>query len=493
MGVTGARRALVRAPTDSNAGRIVTRRLPSTPPNLPGFAFIRVLGSGGFADVFLYEQNMPRRLVAVKVLLAEVVNDDLRRMFQAEANLMAQLSSHPSILTVYQASVAADGRPYLVMEYCSSTLGQRYRAVQLPLAEVLSIGVRIASAVETAHRQGVLHRDIKPSNILTTAYGHPVLSDFGIAATLGEAETTEAVGLSIPWSAPEVLHDDVSGTVASEVWSLGATVYSLLAGRSPFEVPGGDNAPVILMGRIEKAKPAPTGRVDVPPSLERVLARAMSKRPQDRQASALEFIRDLQSVEEELGLPQTPLEVAMDDWALATAVDLDERTRVSGHPSTVDRQAGRRRSRRTLVRTQSAAQGIDGRSSELPPGRSRAAPPTTKRLVWGISIAAALIVALVGAGVVAVLQGTRSIPVVANVQGSVVDGSAVFTWDDPGIRGGDAYLVAVDGEPEPVQRVARVEIPVQEGDRVCVTVTVTREGRSGAPSAERCVDVTGVG
>src|SRR4029453_6051734 len=210
MGVTGARRALVRAPTDSNAGRIVTRRLPSTPPNLPGFAFIRVLGSGGFADVFLYEQNMPRRLVAVKVLLAEVVNDELRQMFQAEANLMAQLSSHPSILTVYQPSVAADGRPYLPMGDCPSTLGQRSRAVQLPLAEVLSIGVRIASAVETAHRQGVLHRDIKPSNILTTAYGHPVLSDFGIAATLGEAETTEAVGLSIPWSAPEVLHDDVS-------------------------------------------------------------------------------------------------------------------------------------------------------------------------------------------------------------------------------------------------------------------------------------------
>lgn len=471
----------------------MTRRLPSTPPNLPGFAFIRVLGSGGFADVFLYEQNMPRRLVAVKVLLAEVVNDDLRRMFQAEANLMAQLSSHPSILTVYQASVAADGRPYLVMEYCSSTLGQRYRAVQLPLAEVLSIGVRIASAVETAHRQGVLHRDIKPSNILTTAYGHPVLSDFGIAATLGEAETSEAVGLSIPWSAPEVLHDDVSGTVASEVWSLGATVYSLIAGRSPFEVPGGDNAPVILMGRIEKAKPAPTGRVDVPPSLERVLARAMSRRPQDRQASVLEFIRDLQSVEEELGLPQTPLEVAMDDWALATAVDLDERTRVSGHHAVADGAAGRRKSRRTTARTVSTVQGVDSRSHEGTTGRARTAPPTTRRLVWGISVAAALIVALVGAGVVAVVQGTRSIPVVADVQGVVEDGTAVFTWDDPGIQGGDAYVVVVDGQPEPNQRVSRIDVPVQEGDRVCVTVTVTRDGKSGAPSAERCVDVTGVG
>ncbi|RZS67785.1 serine/threonine protein kinase [Agromyces ramosus] len=472
----------------------MTRRLPSTPPNLPGFAFIRVLGSGGFADVFLYEQNMPRRLVAVKVLLAEVVNDELRQMFQAEANLMAQLSSHPSILTVYQASVAADGRPYLVMEYCSSTLGQRYRAVQLPLAEVLSIGVRIASAVETAHRQGVLHRDIKPSNILTTAYGHPVLSDFGIAATLGEAETSEAVGLSIPWSAPEVLQDDVSGTVASEVWSLGATVYSLIAGRSPFEIPGGDNATVALMGRIEKARPAPTGRVDVPRSLERVLARAMSKRPQDRQASALEFIRDLQSVEEELGLPQTPLEVAMDDWALATAVDLDERTRIGGHHALSDGQGARRRTRRSGSRSSGTVLGADAHAHDGTTGRPRTAPPTMRRLVWGISVAAALIVALVGAGVVAVVQGTRGIPVVTDVQGSA-DGTAVtFTWDDPGIESGDAYIVTVDGEPRPMQREPRFDTSADDGDRVCATVTVTRDGKSGVPSAERCVDVeAGVG
>lgn len=472
----------------------MTRRLPSTPPNLPGFAFIRVLGSGGFADVFLYEQNMPRRLVAVKVLLAEVVNDELRQMFQAEANLMAQLSSHPSILTVYQASVAADGRPYLVMEYCSSTLGQRYRAVQLPLAEVLSIGVRIASAVETAHRQGVLHRDIKPSNILTTAYGHPVLSDFGIASTLGEAETSDAVGLSIPWSAPEVLHDDVSGTVASEVWSLGATVYSLIAGRSPFEVPGGDNGTAALMGRIEKAKPAPTGRVDVPRSLERVLARAMSKRPQDRQASALEFIRDLQAVEEGLGLLQTPLEVAMDDWALATAVDLDERTRIGGQHAVADAKGSRRRTRRSAPRGPGTILRTDTRSHDDTTGRARTAPPTTKRVVWGISIAAALIVVLVGAGVFAAVQGARGIPVVTDVHGTAAGTTVTFTWDDPGIEGGDAYVVAVDGVASPMQRDASYVVTVADGDRVCATVTVTRDGKSGAPSAERCVDVEeGVG
>lgn len=466
----------------------MSRRLPSTPPNLPGFSFIRVLGSGGFADVFLYEQNMPRRLVAVKVLLAEVVNDEVRQMFQAEANLMAQLSSHPSILTVYQASVAADGRPYLVMEYCSATLGQRYRAVQLPLAEVLAIGVRVASAVETAHRQGVLHRDIKPSNILTTAYGHPVLSDFGIAATLGQAEASDAVGLSVPWSAPEVLLDEVAGTVASEVWSLGATVYSLLAGRSPFEVPGGDNGTVALVGRIEKAKLPPTGRPDVPRSLEAVLARAMSKRPTDRQGSALEFIRDLQAVEEELALPQTPLEVAMDDWALATAVDLDERTRI-GAGTSVAAASGRSRRRRAGASARPMPRSLDSHSQGSLSSRARSAPPSTGRLILGVAIAAAVFVGLVVAGLLTVAGSAGDIPVVVDVRASTDGATIEFAWDDPGLRQGDAYIVTVQGESSAPQRAAEYAVNLDQPGTVCATVTVWRDGRTGEPSAERCAEV----
>lgn len=481
--------ALGEEPVLETAGRNVTRRLPSTPPSLPGFSFIRVLGAGGFADVFLYEQNMPRRLVAVKVLLAEVVNDDVRRMFQAEANLMAQLSSHPSILTVYQASVSADGRPYLVMEYCSATLGQRYRAVQLPIAEVLSTGVRIASAIETAHRQGVLHRDIKPSNILTTAYGHPVLADFGIAATLGQAEASDAVGLSIPWSAPEVLLDEVSGTVASEVWSLGATVYSLLAGRSPFEVPGGDNGTRALVSRIERARLQPTGRPDVPPSLEAVLARAMSKRPADRQASALEFIRDLQSVEEELALPQTPLEVAMDDWAIATAVDLDDRTRLgAGSPAEVGGSRSRRRRSSSAARAGLAT--ADSRSrGDGAALRRGGATPSTGRLLWGVGVAAAVFVGLVVAGLLTVARGASAIPVVSDVRAEVSGGIVVFSWDDPGLRQGDTYVVRVEGDDLPPQRATIAEVVAEADGPVCVTVAVSRDGRSGGASAERCVEV----
>ncbi|WP_127793019.1 serine/threonine-protein kinase [Agromyces sp. LHK192] len=461
----------------------MSRRLPSTPPTLPGFAFVRVLGSGGFADVFLYEQNMPRRLVAVKVLLAEVVNDEVRQMFQAEANLMAQLSSHPAILTVFQASVAADGRPYLVMEYCASTLGRRYRVEPLPLSEVLSIGVRIAGAVESAHRQGVLHRDIKPSNILTTAYGHPVLSDFGIAATVGEATRTDSIGLSVPWSAPEVLRDEVSGTVASEVWSLGATVYSLLVGRSPFEIPDGDNGSAALGQRIERAKLPPTGRTDVPPDLERALAKAMRRRPAERQASALEFVRDLQAVEDDLGLRQTPVDVEVEEWAVATASDVDERTRVGGGHA-IPATRGARRRRRV---SPPAAVTPEARStgSGLGAGEGRA----TSRLAWGIAAGAVLLAGLVTAAAAFIVLSAGAIPTVAEVRSEVGPGGVTFSWDDPGIASGDAYLVNIDGVDEPARRESTIVVDPGPSDRVCASVRVSRDGRTGSASPEECVDL----
>ncbi|WP_312855285.1 serine/threonine-protein kinase [Agromyces agglutinans] len=471
----------------------MSRRLPSTPPNLPGFAFVRVLGSGGFADVFLYEQNMPRRLVAVKVLLAEVVNDEVRQMFQAEANLMAQLSSHPAILTVFQASVAADGRPYLVMEYCSSTLAQRYRAVALPLSEILSTGVRVASAVEAAHRQGVLHRDIKPSNILTTAYGHPVLSDFGIAATLGRSEQADAVGLSIPWSAPEVLREEVPGTVESEVWSLGATVYSLLAGRSPFEIPGGENGSTALISRIERAKVPPTGRADVPPELEAALARAMSRRPEERQPGALAFARDLQAVEERLGLPQTEVDVTVEDWATAVGLDVDERTRVSGEHAIASVGGARRRRRPATRPAGGHAPGQPGHHAEPRAADgvtgARQAGASGRRLVVLVTAAAVVAIALVVAVTILLVRSAESIPTVTEVRSSV-DGELVeFGWDDPGLAAGDSYLVTVDGVVEPARREAAIVVDASGRDQVCASVSVSRDGRTGAASPQECVDL----
>lgn len=312
-------------------------RLPSAPPGLAGFTYVRPLGTGGFADVFLFEQNLPRRPVAVKVLLEDIVDENLLRMFNAEADVMARLSAHPSILTIYEASISADGRPYIVMEYCPTSLTNRYRREVIPVTEVLQLGVKIGSALETAHRSGLLHRDIKPSNILITTFGSPVLSDFGIAAAItGRADEDEVFAMSVPWSAPEIVEERVSGSVPAEVWGLGATLYSLLAGRSPFERPGsGQNSREQLKSRIRKAAYTPIGRADVPPRLEQVLARAMSRDPSARHASAAELAHELRLVQHELGVPHTPMEVAVDEWAAAgAAVDFaDDRARGPVRPS----------------------------------------------------------------------------------------------------------------------------------------------------------------
>ena len=301
------------------------RRLPSAPPVLSGYTYVRPLGTGGFADVFLFEQNMPRRSVAVKVLLQDIVDDDVLRSFNAEADVMARLSSHPSILTVYDASISADGRPYLVMEYCPGSYSFRERAEPLPVATVLNVAVRIAGALETAHRSQVLHRDIKPSNILTTTFGGPVLGDFGIAASLAGSAQGELFAMSLPWSAPEVVDERTTGTVATEVWSFGATLYSLLADRAPFELPAGSNGSrAQLKQRIVRATYTSIGRADVPASLESALARMMSRDPAARPVSLLECAYDLQRVERDLGLPLTALEVADEAWASAGApVDFD--------------------------------------------------------------------------------------------------------------------------------------------------------------------------
>ncbi|MDQ0614187.1 serine/threonine protein kinase [Microbacterium sp. W4I4] len=285
-------------------------RAPSPPPELPGFSYLRPLGTGGFADVFLYEQQLPKREVAVKVLLADRLTAGAAEEFTNEANVMALLSTHPAIVTIYQAGVAADGRPYLVMEYCPKpNLQIRTRKEPFSVAEALRVGVQVSGAVETAHRAGVLHRDIKPANILVTAYNRPALTDFGIASTAGSATDGEAAGMSIPWSPPESFADTPTTGVRTDVYALGATVFTLLSGRSPFERKGERNTSADLIERIERMAVPSLGRADVPDSLQATLARAMSKRPDDRYPSAVAFARALQKVQIELAHSVTPIDI----------------------------------------------------------------------------------------------------------------------------------------------------------------------------------------
>ncbi|GGD90031.1 serine/threonine-protein kinase [Microbacterium murale] len=344
-------------------------RPPSPPPELPGFTYVEPLGTGGFADVFVYEQQMPRRKVAVKVLLADRISSSAAQEFTDEANVMAMLSTHPAIVTIYHAGVAVDGRPYLVMEYCPRpNLQVRARREPFSVAEALRVGIQVAGAVETAHRAGVLHRDIKPANILVTEYNRPALTDFGIASKTGAV--TEATGMSIPWSPPEFFADPPQSGPRSDVFALGATLYTLLAGRSPFERPGERNSGADLIERIERAPLQPLTRPDSPASLQRAIERAMSKNPDARYPSAVAFARALQKVQIELTHSVTPIDI-IDDHPIAEDLEdeADGLTRVRDIVS-IDPDAGATRPSAT-TRPFGNAQSVAGSDAgpRFEPGR----------------------------------------------------------------------------------------------------------------------------
>ena len=285
----------------------------SRPPDLPNFEYRSWLGGGGFADVFLYQQLRPQRQVAVKVLRTSSLDAQDQQAFDAEANLMARVSAHPYIVTIYGADTAPDGRPFLVMEYFPKPhFGQRSRGTGLPVQEVLRVGVRVASAVETAHHAGILHHDIKPANILVSEYDRPGLTDFGIAGAHDGSDLVEAQGVTIPYAPPEVLGTSATGTAAADVYSLAATLYAILAGRAPFEVTGGDNSAAALLQRTLSSPVPAVGRHDVPRSLELLLGQALAKDPTHRPVSAAAFARSLQSIEQELQLAVTDFELAGD-------------------------------------------------------------------------------------------------------------------------------------------------------------------------------------
>ncbi|CCH28422.1 serine/threonine-protein kinase [Actinosynnema sp. NPDC047251] len=290
-----------------------------TPPEIPGFTYRREIGRGGFATVHVYYQHSTDREVAVKVLNEAGLPERVRDMFLAEAKAMAKVGSHDNIVTVYSADQSADGRLFLVMEYYSGYDLKRVADHQpLPVQRVLDVGVKIAGAVETAHRAGILHRDIKPANILVNSYNKPALTDFGIAEKQAAPTADGDVMLSVPWSAPEVVRPTgVEPGVPAEVYSLAATLWHLLTGRAPFTVPGGDNSREAQESRILRGGPPATGKA--PGSLEVLLSRAMAADPAVRPRNAVEFAHGLQAVQRELGFAMTELALESEPVALREA------------------------------------------------------------------------------------------------------------------------------------------------------------------------------
>src|SRR6195952_1929810 len=298
-------------------------RMDSTPTTEPGgitaelaaagFADAREVGRGGSGVVYHCNQTSLGRSVAVKVMASDI-DPENRERFMREGYAMGGLSGHPNIVHILQVGVTASNRPYIVMPYYSAdSLALRLRRIgplQWPAA--LRIGVRLCAALETAHRTGTLHRDIKPANVLVNDYGEPQLSDFGIAHITGGYKTVTGFFTgTLSYTAPEVLAGN-SPTVAAGRYSLGATLYALIAGSPPHERNPDEDLIAHYM-RITST-PVPDLRPQgIPADVCAAIEKALSREPLDRYASAAEFGRELQFAQRHNGL--TPDQMALSEPA----------------------------------------------------------------------------------------------------------------------------------------------------------------------------------
>ena len=268
-----------------------------------GFEDPEEIGRGGFGVVYRCSQPELDRIVAVKVLTADLEPDNLER-FVREQVAMGKLSGHPHIVTIFQVGTTATGRPYIVMQYHphGSLEAKIHDNGPVGWADALHIGVKVAGALETAHRRGTLHRDVKPANILLTEYGEPQLTDFGIARIIGGFETADGAVMGSPaYTAPEVLLGQPPD-VTSDVYSLASTLFCAGTGHAVFERRKGEQM-VAQFLRITR-HPMPSLRDSgLPADVCAVIEQAMSRDTEDRPATAEAFGEQLRDVQRMHGLP----------------------------------------------------------------------------------------------------------------------------------------------------------------------------------------------
>lgn len=274
------------------------------------YEILREIGRGSMGIVYQAYDPYIDRPVAVKVALADVLKDReqgerFRKMFFNEAHTAGMLR-HPNILDIFDAGVD-DDKCYIVMELVENgdTLRTYCRPENLlALAKATEIIFHCAKALDYAHRQGVIHRDIKPSNILLTQEMEVKIADFSIAH-INRTDLTQTMPMGFVGSprymSPEQIQEDTI-TSQTDLFSLGVVAYELLTGRHPF---GGESFSR-LIHRVVNEEPIPfsTYRGDLPPILERIIFKALEKRPERRYRMGLDLASDLSMAFTHLDRPQ---------------------------------------------------------------------------------------------------------------------------------------------------------------------------------------------
>ncbi|MEE6165494.1 MULTISPECIES: protein kinase domain-containing protein [unclassified Mycolicibacterium] len=324
-----------------------------------GFDDVAEIGRGGFGVVFRCLESELDRIVAVKLLTADLDADTLAR-FLREQRALGRLSGHPNIVDIHRVGVTESKRPFLVMPYRGRGSLDRHVRANGPLnwPEVLKTGIKIAGALETAHRAGTLHRDVKPANILITDYDEVQLCDFGIAH-IGDGFVTRpgTVMCSPAYTAPEVLAGG-SSTTASDIYSLGATLFCALTGHAAFERHSGEQ----IVGQFVRmtARPVPDlRRSGVPTELCAAIEHAMARAAEDRPASVAAFGEELRDIQRGNALAVDDMYVAsaaqardLPDGTMRPAVTPSPRTSLGRTPPTPLTKFRPPSSSRPLVRRQ---------------------------------------------------------------------------------------------------------------------------------------------
>jgi eukaryotic-like serine/threonine-protein kinase len=460
-------------------------------PRVPGYRHVRTLGRGGYAVVYLFEDEQLGRQVAVKVLTD--LDAAVRRQFEDEVRIVAGFDNNPYIVPMIHPGLAPDGRPYFIMPFCpNGSLATAVQAGPLPLDRVVEIGLCIAGALGAVHAKGLVHRDVKPSNILVDEAGRPRLSDFGIAAPLagtvapGQAED---FAISVAWSPVEMIKG-AHGSQASDLYSLGATLWHLAAGRSPYEVPGGDNTSEALQRRIVAGRLQPLRRDDVPPALRSLLVSLLSTDPGRRPTLA-----DVVTVLNGLGADPRRAKAAAAGGTSAQETDYKpKRPQAPANFPEVDEGWN-------------AAERITGPAA--PAGDSRASSAAVRRAL--ISVGVIVVLAAAAVGVRAVLRGSAAAPASSaaadpsgigatqDPQNPLVPGeqeppgtpavtaertgadTLAFSWTYSAALPGDTFLWrATAGARSGVAKTASVRLADPAGTRMCIEVKVVRADGSDA-------------